>query len=966
MKLRITLLSLALVFAATISAAAQGLQYFKLGNGLSVYVWEDPDQPDVYGEVAVHAGSINDPEQYTGLAHYLEHVMFKGTTKIGALDWEQEKPLYEQIIAKYDELAVTADPAAREALTKEINRLSIEQGKLSLTNEYANLIESIGGTSLNAGTSYDVTFFHNSFPANQISKWLTLSAERFINPVFRAFQSELETVYEEYNMYNDNGGTQASQFMFSKLFENQPYARPIIGLGEHLKNPQLSKLMEFYNSWYTPDNMALIIVGPVKAQSIIRLISATYGKLPRREMPERPAMGEFSLKKRTQYTTKCSQYPSVVMGYPGVKSGDPDEIPLEICLKLLNNESETGILDQLVIDGDLMGAMAGNVGFNEQGRCVIQAIPFYDSNLRSYDSNKNVEKMLVKAVDDLVKGNVNDWIVDAVKNTMCRDFDLMMEDAENKASLIRQAFLNGQDPAEALAYKDKVQAVTVDDIKAMAVKYLKANPLVIYNELGKPEKKTKIAKPEIDPIEPPVGQSSQYAAWFKNMKVAPLAENFTDWSKVQQKQINSYSRLYYTQNEENDVYTLELKYGAGSSVFPDLQYAAQLMNNSGVMPNLTSHQLKEAFGRLCTTCQVSADENYLYVTLRGYESTLQEACQLMTRFLLMPSLDEKQLDNVKGGVFGARYARKNDVETLAAALREYAVYGENSRYVTEMTDQKVYDMNIGQLTGDIVKATHYAAEIHYSGLLPFEEVCSILENSLPLVEGEQKSDSPAVRQIRDYTENTVLYLANADAQQSQIYFYIPMGEYDKALSVPADAFNRYMSGGFNGLIMKQIREYNSMAYTAYGNVVSQALPGSRYYYTGYVGTQNDKALDAIDLYSKLLTDMPQQPEAMDNIREFLHQYLLTSRPDNRSLSEAIARWKRQGYTEDPAKSELPQIDALTFDDIVKFYEEQIKGRPIVIAVMGNPKNISADALSKYGKVVKVRENQLFNDKEKLL
>ena len=184
-----------MLLLGTLTLQAQGLKTFKLRNGLTVFIWEDPDKTDVYGDVVVRTGSVNEPADYTGLAHYREHVLFKGTQKIGALDWEKEKPVYEQIVALYDQRAAATDPAERERLNKEINRLTVEEGKISLSQEYSNLIEGMGGTGLNAATTYDYTYYHNTFPAYQIGKWLEISSERFIDPVFRLFQSELETVY---------------------------------------------------------------------------------------------------------------------------------------------------------------------------------------------------------------------------------------------------------------------------------------------------------------------------------------------------------------------------------------------------------------------------------------------------------------------------------------------------------------------------------------------------------------------------------------------------------------------------------------------------------------------------------------------------------------------------------------------------------------------------------------------------
>jgi zinc protease len=321
--------SLLLLAALIISLPSfgQGLKAFKLKNGLSVYIWEDNTKSDVFGIVGVRTGSVNDPQEYTGLAHYLEHVMFKGTDKIGALDWAAEKPIYQQIIAKYDEMAVEADPAKKEAISKEINELTVEAGKLSMPTEFSNLMESIGGKNVNAGTSFDLTYYHNSFPAYQINKWLEISSQRFMHPVFRSFQSELENVYEEYNMYQDNPSSVKSNFIRSKAFEGHPYSRDIIGLPEHLKNPRLSKLIEFYDSWYTPENMVLILVGNVNAQQISGRINAAFGRLPKKATPARKTYPDLDIKGRTQYTAKIGYYPSVVLVYKGVPAGHADEKP---------------------------------------------------------------------------------------------------------------------------------------------------------------------------------------------------------------------------------------------------------------------------------------------------------------------------------------------------------------------------------------------------------------------------------------------------------------------------------------------------------------------------------------------------------------------------------------------------------------------------------------------------------------
>lgn len=958
------LLLIAILFAS-LSSFGQGLKAFKLRNGLSVYIWEDSSKSDVFGLVGVRAGSVNDPDEYTGLAHYLEHVMFKGTTKIGALNWAEESPIYQEIIAKYDQMAEETDPLKKESIGREINELTIKAGKLSVSTEFSNLLESMGAKGVNAGTSYDFTYYYNSFPAYQINKWLEISSQRFLNPVFRTFQSELETVYEEYNRSQDNSFRNIQQFILEHAFAGHPYARSVIGLPEHLKNPRLSKLIDFYNTWYVPENMVLVLSGNVKAQQISGRINATFGRLPKKPMPERKTYPDLDIKGRTQHNAKVGTYPQVTLVFRGVPAGHPDEDALNIAMSLLNNSSNTGTLDKLVIDGELMSAGAGANCLREQGRMLVQAIPFYDENQRRFESNKATEKKMLKAIEEIANGRFEEWKIESVKAEMCRLFDLSMESNENIAQMLMQAFYNEQELSSVLNYKERIMAITTEDIKRVAKEYLAENYLALYIEKGKPEKKEKISKPGYKPIEPPVGQQSIYATQFKNLPIGQVEETFADYSDVQSKKLNDHSIMYYTPNKENDIFRLTVQYGAGEREFPQLGYAADLMNNAGVMGTYEPQELKEAFSKLNATCSVSASEDYLTIDLVGYEETLPEACQLLSRQILMPKLDDKQLARIKGSAIGMRQQRKEDVSSLNSALMQYLFYGDNSPYIKELTDKQILELQIPELTGDINRAANYEAKIFYSGTIPFEEAYRILSQNLPLVANERPSNSPQARPMAGVSENTVYFLPNYDAEQAQIHLYIPMQAMDKKDDVLRDAFNQYFSGSFNGLVNNEIREKRSMAYSSYAYVLTQQLEGAATYMMGYIGTQNDKANEAIEILMGLVNEMPRNPGRIDNIKSYLRQAMLTTHPGFRRKAQELVELSHQGYTDDPAKENLPKVDALTFDDIVKFYEEHIQGKPYAIAIMGNPKLIDLKKLEAFGKVVKLSERRLFNNKDTL-
>lgn len=965
MNARSLFFCLLLSLQVTCCLFAQGLKAFRLPNGLSVLIWEDESRPDVFGMVGVRTGSVNDPAEYTGLAHYLEHMMFKGTTQIGSLDWSKEEPLYREIVALYDQQADATDGMQKSELSRRINQLTVEAGKLCVPNEYSDLMESIGAQGVNAATSFDKTVYYSSFPAYQVNKWLEISSQRFINPVFRSFQPELENVYEEYNRSQDDPNSQLLQFLMEKAFEGHPYARPIIGLPEHLKNPRLSRLVEFYDQWYTPENMVLVLVGNVKAAQLKRRIAYFFGRMESKPQPERMTYAERSIKGRTQYDIKVGYYPQVALVFQGVPEGHPDADALHIALSLISNSSQTGTLDKLVIEGELSHGAAFAQSFREQGRSMVMAIPLYDQGQQRFESNARTEKLLMQAIRQVAEGRFDAWKVEAIKSEMCREYDQLLESNEGIANLLCDAFLSDRDLAVVLNFKERLAAISEEEVKRVAAHYLSNDYLALYIEKGKEGKHAKIAKPGYEPVESPAGAHSIYATQFKQMKADSVAEQFVDFSDVQQKPINDRSVMYYVPNTENSLYQLVLRYGAGTNDFPQLELAASLMNHAGVMGTYEPQQLKEELSKLNATCRVSASPDYLYVIMEGYEATLPQACQLLSRQILMPQLDDKQLAHLKGSIIGKREQRKEDSSTLNEALKEYLLYGEKSDYLTELTDKQILELQISSLTGDINRASNYEAQIFYTGTIGFDQAYDILSHNLPLIANERASLAPRVRPMAQVKENIIYFLPNTRTEQAQIHLYIPMQKADRQDDVLRDAFNQYFGLDFTGLVLNEIREKRSMAYSAYAFAATQGLTGSASYLMGYIGTQNDKANEAVEVLMGLVNEMPLYPDRMDNIKSYLRQSMLSQHPNFRQKASYLLALKEQGYDDDPARENLSKVDALTFDDMVRFYRQHIQGKPYAIAIMGNPKLIDLKRLEKLGKVVRLSERHLFNTQDSL-
>ncbi len=961
-----TLLSALLLISSIAMCSAftrEGLTEYKLSNGLTVMLWEDHDQPDVTGYVVVRAGAVDEPAEYTGLAHYLEHMLFKGTQRIGALDWEKEKPIYDSIIALYDQYSEATDPKVREQLATQINECSMREAKISSTEDFFNMLDLIGAEGVNAYTSYDLTAYHNSFPAAEMYRWLTIFSDRLINPVFRTFQAELENVFEEYNMYANNPSSQAQKQLMEDIYKGSPYERDVIGLPEHLKNPRLSKLIEFYNTWYVPNNMALIIVGDFDTEITKPMIEETFSRLQPKELPTRPSYPEVKLTGKKHYYLGYN--PEVAWVYPGVKEGDPDQDALEFVCALLYN-GQIGLLDNINTKGDVQYAAVFNDSRRNSGRLIIEAVPYYDANQQMFESDDATEKIIMREVDKIKNGQIDDELIANVKRMYAQSYKMTNENPSYKMNALVDAFTYGKPTDDIFTANEKIQSLTKEEIARVAKKYFGADHMTIsFDEDTKTQKPKTLPKPNIKPLDPVKDAHTAYSEMFQKLPKGELKQTFNDFSSVKVSTLAPNIKLHYTPNTKNDVFSLTLRYGVGEHEMPKLPYATMLMNDAGIMgsPATEGKDFKKQIAELGAAVSYGCNDSYFTVSISGEDENLAKIMNLVNRQLLMPYLEDKQLSNVKGSEFFSRLTRQKRTAVQKSALMQYAMYGKKSAYLDEVPFADIWSLDGVQVQRLIASARTYALDVFYCGTLPEDKLVA----ELPLTEGMQPSKSPFIQDRVSYTKPTVLFLPNSSVQQADLYFYINGRPYDISSDVASDAFNQYMSGGFTGIIMNEIRVKRSMAYSAYGVDATPSLPGKDCYFIGYVGTQSDKVVDAINVYMDILNDMPADSTNIDALRAALKQAAQTAKPSMRGKAATFEHWQRLGYTDDPSKINAAAIDAVQFNDIEKFYQDNIKGKPVTIVLMGDPKKIDLKAIeAKMGcKVTKLSPAKLFNSTQEL-
>ena len=207
----------------TVDGDMTATRIYTLDNGLTVYLSVNKETPRIQTYIAVRTGSRNDPPETTGLAHYLEHLMFKGTRSFGTSDAAKEAPFLDSIQSRYEVYRKLEDPAERAACYHVIDSLSQLAARYSISNEYDKLMSAIGAQGTNAYTSKDVTCYMEDIPANEVENWARIEADRFHNMVVRGFHTELEAVYEEYNIGLADDGQKAFNALDALLFPNHPY-----------------------------------------------------------------------------------------------------------------------------------------------------------------------------------------------------------------------------------------------------------------------------------------------------------------------------------------------------------------------------------------------------------------------------------------------------------------------------------------------------------------------------------------------------------------------------------------------------------------------------------------------------------------------------------------------------------------------------------------------------------------------
>ena len=939
------------------------VQMHTLANGLRLFLTVNKDEPRVYTEIAVRAGSKHDPADTTGLAHYFEHMMFKGTDRLGSLDWPKEKALLDRIEQKFEEHRKEQDPAKKKELYAEIDRLSFEAAKFAAANEYDKLVSAIGAKGTNAYTWVEQTVYVNDIPSNELERWFALESERFRRPILRLFHTELETVFEEYNISQDKDFRKTMKAIQETLTPTHPYGtQTTLGRGEDLKNPSQTNIYRFFDRYYAPNNLAIVLSGDFDPEQAVALAERYFGHYQARPLPPFRFDPQPELQARVRRDVYGNEASWLEMGwrFPGADSPEAELLPL-IASMLYNHQA--GLFDLNILQKQtLLEAYAYPRVYEDFSSLLLYAKP------REGQSLEEVEKLLWEQIENLRNGHFEEWLPAAVVKDLKLSEIKSFEKNTGRAGAITNTFILGIDWSDMVQRWEKLANISKADIVTLAQKYLRPdNYVVVFKHHGEDNSVMKVEKPPITPIEVNRSDMSEFAQEFLQAESPEIAPQFIDFKKaIKKSSVSGSLRLRSVQDPASQIFRLYYTFGMGKLSDRRLALLASYLPYLGTS-RYTATEVKQAFYRLGVSFSAACHDEQFVVTLSGLEESFEEAVQIMEELLSDARADAGALRNLTEDILLRRENDKKDKRTiLTKAMASYAKYGPVSPFSDKLSKEQLLAIHPEELTKHLHDLRHFKHDIFYFGAKTARSAAGVLKkyHLHPAHSGKEKA-LKAPLPAKKYPELSV--------RKDKVYFvHYPMVQVELLLLskgtprfkldeyVFSEWYNQYFGYGLSSIVFQEIRESKALAYSAYAYAANPARKNRAHFLQAYVGTQPDKLREAVEAFQAILEDMPVSLSQMENARQSVLKQIAAGRISKAELYWAWRANRDRGFPNRDLRADvyhaLERADAA---DLIHYQQRHVKGRNYTWLVLGDRQCIDFKYLRKIGNVRELTLEEVF-------
>lgn len=922
---------------------------YTLPNGLKVYLAQNKDEPRIQTYIPVRTGSNNDPEDNTGLAHYLEHMLFKGTSKIGSYNWEQEQVLLKQISDLYEAHKSEPNAEKKKAIYKQIDSISNAASQFAVANEYDKLISSLGASGTNAHTWFDETVYKNNIPSNELEKWMMIESERFSELVLRLFHTELEAVYEEFNRAQDNDFRLIHYALMKNMFPTSHYGtQTTIGTSEHLKNPSLIAIDNYFNEYYIPNNMAVVLVGDLEFDPTIQLIDKYFGNFKKGAEPKRYVANEAPLKgvKKIEVASPSAERLQFAYRLGGSKTQDAKLVRL---MDMLLSNSTAGLID-LNINQKQTAQYAG---------ASPQIMKDYTAHIftgmpKEGQSLDQVKDLILAEIEKIKKGDFDEWMIQAVINDLKKQQEQVLENADALATAMYDSFIQEQSWEEIVADLDELSKITKSEIVKFANENYKDNYVIVYKRQGENKDLVRVENPGITPINLNRENESQFYKDFQKIKEVPIQPVFVDFEKSIKRETIKNAPLSFIENKTNNLSQVYYITEMGSDHNKKLSLAINYLDYLGTS-KYSPEDIKKEFYKLGIDYGVGTGGYRSYVYISGLQENLGAGIELFEHLLSDVKADKEAYDNYVEQILKGRRDAKTQKNSIQNALNQYVMYGAESRFRDQLSEQELRAINPEELIGIIKDFLNYKHQIFYYGndLASTKEALTKYHNF-----GSNKA-IPAKKEYPQPATDGKVYFAPYDMVQAEISLRARENQFDKNLLPSSGIFNEYFGSGLSSIVFQEIRESKSLAYSAYC-FYSNAGQADKYnYVNAYIGTQANKLPQAVDAMKDLMTNMPKAENQFMNSRNAALKQIATQRYTKTGIFFYWLNLQDKGINYDINKDIYAQTQNMTISDLENFFTQHIKGKQFNVGLIGKKENLDWEAVQNLGKIEELSLEELF-------
>ncbi len=932
------------------------IREYTLDNGLKVFMSVYKDAPKIQTYIAVRAGSKNDPHETTGLAHYLEHMMFKGTERLGTTDWAKEKVLIQQIEDLFEVYRMFDDPGTRAIIYHKIDSLSYLASKIAVANEYDKAMSAIGSTGTNAFTSNDYTMYVENIPNNQLETWCEIEADRFQHLVLRLFHTELETIYEEKNMSLTKDGRKANEAMFAALFPHHPYGtQTTLGTQEHLKNPSMRNIRNFVAQYYVPNNMCISLAGDFDPDEAIRTIDKYWGGMKPVDQPAFTYEKEQPLTSVITKTVVGLEAENTIRAYRIDSGNGSRDAMLADALGMILNNDKCGLIDLNINQQQrCQGAYAGTYTLNDYSAFLFGGQPKEGQTLADVQALFDEQIALVK------QGKFDDWLMEAAINNQKLVIMKRAESNNSRASQMAYAFVEHRSWGDVCGELDFYSKLTKKDLVDFANRIFQDSNYVVVNKLkGEPEPILKVAKPPITPIEVGRDNESDYLKEIKARQVKPIEPVFVDFSKGLQKgKAANGAEILYVKNVENQTFNLIYRFDFGfraGQLGKTLDMAADVLDYLGTSKH-TAEQLQQEFYKLACNYSVNVGQENISVSVSGLSENMVKAMALVDEIVTDCQPNDQALQMLVGRILKGRKNAKHNQQSCFSALANYGMYGEDSPTKDQLSEEQLKAMKCQQLTDALHQLYGYKHRVLYYGPESLDRIKSLANAT------KMTLKTPANKKVlpKAVSENT-LYFVDYNANQTYMREFFRSEKFSTKNSPVINLFNEYFGGSMNAIVFQEMREKRSLAYSAQSHYSTVGDKEGYFVNHAIIATQNDKLVDALNAFNELFDEMPVAQANFDLAKKSLLSNCRTARTTKMGIISSYLNYERMGFDMKKSRNQIlfEAYPNVTMQDVVNFNHKYIKGQKKVYMCLGKESEMNFDELAKFGKVKKLTLEDIF-------